>query len=110
MAKDTPKFKKRLEKEKREIEAELKKHKNLPNFGDDVDPDQETDESAEINRQLSLIQVFKNRLADIESALRKIWRKTYGTCEKCGGEISADVLKINPESRLCKKCKRHHGL
>lgn len=100
------KFKIILENTKKEIELRLKKRKKLPDFGDDVGPDEETDESAEINRHFSLIQAFKNRLADIESALRKIRKGAYGTCEKCGKKISLDLLKVDPESRLCKECKK----
>ncbi|MEK7482038.1 MAG: TraR/DksA C4-type zinc finger protein [Patescibacteria group bacterium] len=104
--KNIKQLKKQLEKEKKEIEKELKGHSKVPDFGSDVDQDQETDESEAFGNQLSIYQTFKSWLADIESALRKIGKGKYGVCEKCGKEISADILKINPESRLCKECKK----
>ncbi|PIY58866.1 hypothetical protein COY97_01965 [Candidatus Wolfebacteria bacterium CG_4_10_14_0_8_um_filter_39_64] len=33
-------------------------------------------------------------------------KKKYGVCEKCGKKISLDILKLAPESRLCKECKK----
>ena len=85
----------------------LKKHEKLPDFGRDVDSfDEETDESAEIGNQNSVILIFKKRLADIKSALIKIQKGKYGICEKCKNEISLIVLGVAPESRLCQKCKR----
>jgi len=104
--KNIKQLKKQLEKEKKEIEKELKGHSQIPDFGSDVDPDQETDESEAFGNQLSIYQTFKGWLADVESALRKIGKGKYGICEKCGEEISSDILKIDPESRLCKKCKK----
>lgn len=104
--KNIKQFKKHLEEEKKEIEKELREHSKVPDFGNDVDPDQETDESEAFGNQLSIYQTFKNWLADVESALRKIGKNKYGVCEKCGKEISSDILKINPESRLCKECKK----
>ena len=103
--KNIKQLKKQLEKEKKEIEKELKGHSQIPDFGSDVDQDQETDESQAFGNRLPVYQTFKNWLADIESALRKIGKGKYGICEKCGEEISPDILKIDPESRLCKKCK-----
>ena len=101
------KFKKKLEKEKKDIEAELKKHGQSPDFGNDIDSfEEETDESAEIGHQLSIAQTYKNRLADIDSALGKIQKGKYGICEKCGKEISLKVLEASPESRLCQVDKQ----
>lgn len=108
LKKDLQQFKNQLEKEKKDIEEELKKHKRMQRFGgtDILDPDQETDESEEYVNQLALSQTYKNRLADVNSALRKIKNGKYGICEKCKKEISIKLLKINPESRLCQDCKR----
>lgn len=99
-------FKEELEKRKKELEEKLKKLQKITDFGDDVDSlEEETDEAEEFTNQLAIAQVFKERLNNIELALRKIEENRYGICENCGGEISLEVLKITPESRLCKKCK-----
>lgn len=99
------KFKQKLEKEKADILEELKDHKGITDFGSDVDVDEETDESAEYSNEMSIVQTLKNRLADIELALKKISNGAYGICEECNGKISDTVLEINPESRMCQKCK-----
>ncbi len=102
---DTNKFKQKLEKEKRDILEELKKHQGITDFGSDVDPDEETDESEEYGNEMSIVQTLKERLSDIELALKKINNGKYGVCENCQKEISSEVLEINPESRLCRECK-----
>jgi DnaK suppressor protein len=100
-------FKKWLEKHRKEIEKKLKKFRKVPDFGDDVDSgDEEADETEEFGAQLAIAQKYKEHLADIDEALRKIEKKKYGICEKCGKKISLDVLKAVPESRLCKDCKK----
>ncbi|MEK7062270.1 MAG: TraR/DksA C4-type zinc finger protein [Patescibacteria group bacterium] len=102
---DINKFKQKLEKEKQDILKELETHKGVVDFGSDVDPDEETDESEEYSNEMSISQTLKERLSDIESALEKISNGEYGVCENCKKEISAEILEINPESRLCKECK-----
>lgn len=99
-------FKKKLEGKKREIENGLKSHKDFPDFGSDVDPDEETDETAAFGNQLSVNQTLKGHLVDIDSALRKIQEGKYGVCEKCKKEIPLEILEVDPESRLCRECKK----
>lgn len=100
-------LKQKLEQEKNDILNELKKHKEVPDFGNDTDVDEETDESSAFGNELSIFQTYKTRLADIELALKKIEEGNYGICENCKKEISQDVLNINPESRLCRECKQN---
>lgn len=99
-------LKQKLEQEKNDILSELKKHKKVPDFGSDVDVDEETDESGAFGNELSIFQTYKTHLADIETALGKIEKGNYGICEKCKKEISSELLNIDPESRLCQKCKK----
>ncbi len=99
-------FKKELEKSKKELEKQLKKLQKVTDFGDDIDSlEEEADETEEFTNQLSIAQNFKEHLSDIDSAMIKINKGRYGICEKCGKEISLDLLKVIPESRLCQKCK-----
>jgi DnaK suppressor protein len=100
-------FKNWLQKNRKEILRKIKKLSRVPDFGSDVDSgEEEADESEEFANQLAIAQTYRERLADINSALNKIEKKKYGICEKCGKEISLDVLKAVPESKLCKECKR----
>lgn len=99
-------FKKELEKVKKEIAEKLEKLEKVPEMGDGYDPDVETQESEELSKQLSMAQVLKRRLVAIDEALVKLDKGTYGICEKCGKEISAELLKLVPESEFCQECKK----
>lgn len=99
-------LKNKLVSVKKEIENKIKSLYKTPDFGNEVDADEETSETEEFDKQLSIAQTYKERLTNIDSALSRINKKKYGICEKCGAEISPDVLKAVPESRFCKKCKK----
>lgn len=98
-------FKKLLEDKQKDLKEEIEKHQKVKDFGSDVDPDEETHESEEFYNELSMVQTLKQELTQVEAALEKITKGTYGRCEKCQKEIEFELLKINPESRLCRDCK-----
>ena len=106
MAKDIEQFKDELEKAKKEIEDKIKGLDKVPELGEGADPDIETQETQEYDNQLSIMQVLKKRLIAINDSLLKFGKKKYGVCESCGRSISEDLLKIVPESKFCKECKR----
>ncbi len=92
---------------KESVESRIKKLYKVPEFGSDVDAgDEEADETEEFGKQLAIAQEYKKQLVDVDSALKKIEKKKYGICEKCGQKISLDVLEVAPQSRLCKDCKK----
>ena len=100
-------IKEKLEKEKKSIEAEIKSLAAPPEFGEDIDRGaEETDEAEQFGNQLGFQQILKNKLEDINEALRKIEQGKYGICESCGKKISWILLRIYPASRLCQKCKK----
>ena len=101
------KFKNLLLRTKKGIEKKIKGLQKAPDFGSDIDPDQETDESEQFGSQLAIAQDYKEKLVNVESALNRMEKGKYGICEKCGKEISLDVLKAAPESKLCKECKKN---
>lgn len=43
------------------------------------------------------------RLREINEALGKIEKGTYGVCEVCGEPIGEDRLEANPAARTCKE-------
>jgi len=104
---DLQNYKEQLEKEAGELEIKIKTLKKMPEFGNDVESDlsEEADEAEEYSANLGEKDVYKERLTDVERAIEKIVSGEYGKCEKCGEEISSDVLNVSPESRLCKDCK-----
>lgn len=99
-------FKRQLERSRNRIDQEIKRLQRMVNFGNDADEDEETSESEQFGNQAAIAQTLKGRLADIDSALRKAAKNQYGICEKCKGEISVNLLKVDPESKLCQRCKK----
>jgi RNA polymerase-binding protein DksA len=100
-------LKEQLEKEAGELEAQLSSVSREADFGSDTETDfsQEADEAEEFSNNLGMQEALKERLQNIEHALEKMNRGTYGKCENCGKDIPLEVLKAAPESRLCKNCK-----
>ena len=107
-AKETKKFKEQLIHLKEELLSLVRKttenEKEYPSseVGDSID--QAADSSA---RELlfELNHGEKQRLENIESALKKIEQGRFGLCEKCGNIITKKRLKAVPYARLCIKCK-----
>lgn len=97
-----------IKEELGEIETDKGEIKQ-PDFGGDVegneDLSEEADETEEFSANIAIASGLKERLEDVQNALRKMDKGTYGKCEKCGMDISIDVLLANPESRLCIHCK-----
>lgn len=99
-------YKAKLEKEMALLLSEIKDNEKPVDFGrDPEDMDEGTDRAEEIGNRLSVAEDLRNRLDEVTDALDKIRRGTYGICEKCGKEIGTDILDVDPESRVCRKCK-----
>lgn len=99
-------FKNKLLEEKKEIEVDLAKRKKDLDFGSDTDHlEEEADETEELGYYIGLKETLKEKLNAIQNALQKIENKTFGKCEKCGKDIEIEVLRVAPESNLCKHCK-----
>ncbi|HEY4643830.1 MAG TPA: hypothetical protein VIH68_03845 [Bacteroidota bacterium] len=43
-------------------------------------------------------------LFEIELAIDRLNKGTYGVCVMCRGQIEPSVLEVNPTTRICKKC------
>ena len=114
-------LKEKLEKQKASIEAELgkfaKKDKNLKGDWDTKFPKTNggiggqilEDAADQVEEYVNLLPVEHNmelRVQDINLALEKIKKGTYGKCEKCSKDIDRERLKILPEARKCGKCEK----
>lgn len=62
----------------------------------------DTDES---ERRVYLLEKELKNIKFINSALKRIYEKTYGVCEICGDYIPANRLTIIPYAKYCIKCK-----
>lgn len=100
-------YKNLLEKERKGLFEEIATHSKSESFGDDVDSaDEEADEAEEEGNKLAIVQSLKKEVNEIDTALEKIHRGTYGICDRCGKTIEEEVLAVAPESAMCKACKK----
>ena len=63
-----------------------------------------------VDLAVSIAELDAARIRQIHEALRTVRQGTYGTCEGCGGRISARRLKARPFATLCIKCKEQEEL
>jgi DnaK suppressor protein len=59
----------------------------------------------EADIQISVRQVDKQTLREVEAALARINRGTFGVCEICQQPLSEARLEAAPWSPICRKCK-----
>ena len=59
------------------------------------------------NREFSLelAEGERERLINLEEALKRIDEGSYGRCDECGGAISRPRLKALPQAKYCIKCQ-----
>ncbi|MDD3386691.1 MAG: TraR/DksA family transcriptional regulator [Candidatus Pacebacteria bacterium] len=114
----TPEFlnqrKEDLLREKEEIEKELSSfanktsennwETNFPHNMNNSNEDEDTDEVEEYENLLPVERSLEERLMNINIALEKIEKGSYGKCDKCGKEISEERLTAIPEAKNCIEC------
>ncbi|MBM3256894.1 MAG: hypothetical protein FJY98_00990 [Candidatus Liptonbacteria bacterium] len=106
-SKNLSQYKTELEKQKANLLEQIASHSTPEIMGNDVDSgDEETDEAEEQGNRLAIAQGLREDLTEIETALEKIQRGTYGICERCGKTIETEVLATAPESAMCRACKQ----
>jgi len=105
----TEAFEKKLREEEKAITDQLAHIDDDLDFGDEIDHlEEETDESEERANRVGIKDSLEKRLERVTAALAKIGQGTYGICEQCKGDISTELLAVDPESLLCKNCKAAH--
>ncbi len=67
--------------------------------------EEEATESFELEKRLALQRQKQEQLADVEQALDKFEKGTYGRCDICGNAISPARLEALPHARVCVECK-----
>ncbi len=75
--------------------------------GDDTFPDPLDRAMSESNRSIELRKRDRERklIQKIKQAIARTEDGTYGVCDDCGEDISANRLKARPETTLCINCK-----
>ena len=61
--------------------------------------------TAEQDVTIAAANLPRRTLKEVENALRRVSRGTYGTCEMCSAEIPANRLKAIPWARFCLACE-----
>jgi len=120
--KDTEYFKNRLEKEKTLIETEIKtvgssdpdNPKDFSATSNDMDIDKAdenelADKLGELGDNKGILDSLEKQLMDINSALEKIRKGTYGICEVSGEPIERERLEANPAARTSIKHMQSTG-
>ncbi len=96
-------FKKRLEKERDDLEKMMAEfHKNVE-FTDVLSEDEVADIFESTQAEEVLEENIKKRISKINLALKKIEEGSYGICEKCGQPIEKERLEVDPTSFFCSK-------
>jgi len=58
--------------------------------------------------EVNLIRMKADTLQQIDEALWRIERDTYGCCTDCGHQISEERLRAMPVAARCKECQEVH--
>lgn len=61
--------------------------------------------SAQQDLNAATVELRSRTLREVEGALKRVAGGTYGECEACGEEISANRLKAIPWARYCLNCQ-----
>jgi len=70
------------------------------------DPTDRATLESDRNFMLRIRDRERKLIVKIREALQRIEDGTFGLCESCGDEITADRLKARPVTTLCIECKR----
>ena len=73
------------------------------NADDEHDPEGAT-VAFERAQVVALLAQSRSRLDDIDRAVQRCERGSYGICEGCGEAIPAERLAARPATRICLRC------
>ncbi|MEK7134164.1 MAG: TraR/DksA C4-type zinc finger protein [Patescibacteria group bacterium] len=110
----TEKYKEKLLAEKKRLESGLSnigrktgvpedweavpENMNIPR----ADVNETADEMEGYETRIATTAVLEDRLAEINAALARMEKNTYGMCAVCGNPIEEDRLAANPAAATCK--------
>lgn len=67
--------------------------------------EEEATEALELEKRLALEKRIRDQLAEVEHALSKFEKGTYGSCDVCGQLIEPARLEALPQANMCLNCK-----
>lgn len=99
-------YQKNLEKMREDLLKTMQKKR------EEAEPESEVGDEADVAvRSMSRDLIFeltdneKRLLDEVEAALRRIEKNTFGYCESCSERIKSARLKFIPYARYCIKCQ-----
>ena len=75
-------------------------------LNDNAASDTEAKEESSPQRMEALEKVLRRGLEEINLALTRIKKGTYGKCQNCGQMIDTDRLGVKPTALYCVTCER----
>ncbi len=66
--------------------------------------EEEASETADLENRMALEQHTRDQLSEVENALEKFEKETYGLCENCEKPINPDRLEALPQALYCMEC------
>jgi RNA polymerase-binding transcription factor DksA len=67
----------------------------------DQHPGDSGTETFEMEKNVSLLEQVDDELLEVEAAVQRLERGTYGTCQACGRPIGEERLEAMPATRFC---------
>jgi len=67
---------------------------------DAADENEVADKLEELEENTGISNKLENQLTEINAALEKIEKGTYGVCEACGKPMERERLEVNPSARI----------
>lgn len=98
--------KEKLEAQRREAEAELRRLQEFMQGEVDVDAEEGDPDLFEREKVAALIAAQERRLEAVQRALKAIEAGVYGICERCRQPIAPERLEARPEAVLCIACQQ----
>ncbi len=98
---------KRLLDRRKIIEATIADlHKDVTQLNNGAHPDvlDSAAHRAPIDVLESICSAQEHELAELDAALDRIEKGSYGTCQTCGGAVGRQRLRAIPEARYCIDC------
>ena len=105
---DLEQMQKRLRKQQKVLHERVEVEKKRAKPSETANPDRAdiAYDYAYRGRRISLLEQLEDQLNEVNNALRRIEKGTYGICTNCGKAIMAERLEALPYAELCIECQR----
>lgn len=102
---DLESIRKKLSEQREEVLEAMKRNRAPEVTSDTGDEADQAQAAMDRDLQFELSDTERNMLDQIEGALRKMDKGTFGLCEQCRNPIEALRIKALPFARYCIRCQ-----